>query len=99
MTTTEHEAELRAPRSGAPYVYALVALLGLTALTFGLHFVDLGVLGVAVALGIATAKVTIVALVFMELRHSTTVTRVIAVVAVAFVVLLCLGVYGDVGFR
>jgi caa(3)-type oxidase subunit IV len=85
--------------SGAKYVYALIALLCLTALTFGLHYVTVGELGMAVALTIAAVKVAIVALVFMELRESMVATRAVAAVAVVFVVLLCLGVFADVGFR
>jgi len=86
-------------RSGAPYVYALVGLLCLTALTFGLHFVSLGAASVVIALAIAGAKVCIVGTVFMELRESLAVTRTVAIVAVLFVVLLCLGIAGDVAFR
>src|SRR4051812_15516968 len=101
MDKTEHEivAEHEHPGSGAKYVFTLIALLCLTALTFGLHYVTVGELGMVVALAIAAIKVTLVALVFMELRESMVATRVVALVAVAFVVLLCLGVFGDVGFR
>jgi len=87
------------PASGAPYAYALLALLALTGLSFGLHFAELGAAGPAVALAIAAVKVCIVGTVFMELRASLAATRTLAIVATAFVVLLCLGVYGDVGFR
>jgi caa(3)-type oxidase subunit IV len=107
MDKTEHQemAEREHPGSGAKYVYALIALLCLTALTFGLHYVTVGELGMAVALTIAAAKVGVVALVFMELgelgelRESMAATRAVAAVAVVFVVLLCLGVFADVGFR
>ncbi len=101
MDKTESDvmAEREHPGSGAKYVIALIALLCLTALTFGLHYVTVGELGMTVALTIAAVKVTIVALVFMELRSSMAATRTVAAVAVVFVVLLCLGVVGDVGFR
>lgn len=89
----------RVRSSGAPYVAALVGLLCLTGLSFGLHFAALGAAGTAVALSIAAVKVLIVALVFMELRESMTTTRLVAAVAVVFVALLCLGVVGDVAFR
>ena len=85
--------------SGAPFVLALVGLLALTALSFGLHFVPLGAAGAAIALSIAAAKITIVGVVFMELRESMAATRMIALVSVAFVALLCLGIAGDVAFR
>jgi len=45
------------------------------------------------------ARVDIVGTIFMELRASLAATRTLAIVATAFVVLLCLGVYGDVGLR
>ncbi|NVB78059.1 MAG: cytochrome-c oxidase [Kofleriaceae bacterium] len=86
--------------SGRPYVLALVALLLLTGLTFGMHFAPLGgALGLVVALTIATIKVGIVATIFMELRESFAATRLVAVFGVAFLLLICLGVVGDVAFR
>jgi caa(3)-type oxidase subunit IV len=88
------------PTSGARFVYALAGLLAFTALSFGMHFAPLGGgLGGAVALAIAGAKVSIVGLVFMELRESLAATRIVALVSVGFVALLCLGVIGDVVFR
>jgi cytochrome c oxidase subunit 4 len=87
------------PKSGAPLVYALVALLCLTGLTFGLHFVDLGATSTVIALLIAGVKVCIVAVIFMELRESMAATRTVAIIAAVFVALLCVGIYGDVGFR
>ena len=98
-TESDEMAEREHPGSGAKYVIALIALLCLTGLTFGLHYVTVGELGMIVALTIAAVKVTIVGLVFMELRRSMVATRTVAAVAVVFVVLLCLGVFGDVGFR
>jgi caa(3)-type oxidase subunit IV len=101
MDKTEQQVleEHEHPGSGLRYVFALVALLCLTALTFGLHYVTVGELGIVIALTIAAIKVGIVGLVFMELRESMIATRTVAAVAVAFVVLLCVGVFGDVGFR
>ena len=95
-------ADLTPPEetSGRRYVLALIALLLLTALTFGLHFAPLGgALGISVALLIAAVKVGIVAAVFMELRDAFAATRLVAAVSVAFVALLCLGIVGDVAFR
>jgi caa(3)-type oxidase subunit IV len=95
VQTEGHEAA-----SGRPYVLALVGLLLLTGLTFGMHFAPLGgTLGLLVALTIATIKVGIVAMIFMELRESLAATRIVAVAGVAFLVLICLGVVGDVAFR
>jgi caa(3)-type oxidase subunit IV len=86
-------------QSGARYVIALILLLCLTALTFGLHYVNMGELSMAVALAIAAAKVTIVGLIFMELAGSSVAPRVVAAVTIGFVAVLCLGVFADVGFR
>jgi cytochrome c oxidase subunit 4 len=100
MESTEDQAETRREGgSGSKYVYSLVALLLLTGLTFGLHYIDLSWASMIVALAIATVKVAVVALVFMELSKTMIATRVVAVLAVTFVVLLCLGMLGDVGFR
>jgi caa(3)-type oxidase subunit IV len=52
-----------------------------------------------VALVIATVKALWIAAVFMELAHAHAVPRTIAVVAVLFVVLLCVGTLADVGLR
>lgn len=97
---SERHPDQPEPASGARYVWALLALLALTALTFGLHFAPLGGgLGAAVALTIAGAKVAIVGIVFMELRESLAATRIVALVSVGYVALLCLGVLGDVALR
>lgn len=94
------EAETTAhPSSGMKYVLALVALLVLTGVSFGLAYVPLGAAGPVVALAIAAVKVIIVGLIFMELLTSLAATRLIPVVTVLFVILLCLGIVGDVGFR
>ncbi len=45
---------------------------------------------------IAVAKTLLIALVFMELRHAHASDRIIAVVAVFFVLLLTLGTFADV---
>ncbi len=50
----------------------------------------------ASSLLIAVAKTLLIALVFMELRHAHASDRIIAVVAVFFVLLLTLGTFADV---
>lgn len=92
---SEHEH----PRSGARFVVALVALMALTLLSFGMHYIRLGTLGTVIALTIAGIKVVVVGLIFMELRESLAATRLIPVVTILFVILLCLGIVGDVAFR
>jgi caa(3)-type oxidase subunit IV len=89
-----------ANHSGRPLVIALVCLLALTALTFGLHFAPLGgPLGIVVALAIAAVKVSIVGAVFMELRGSEGALRVVVGMSIGFVALLCLGIIGDIAMR
>jgi caa(3)-type oxidase subunit IV len=100
MTDERDEQERTQASSGTGYILALVGLLALTAVSFGLHEVALGgTAGAVIALVIAAAKVSIVGVVFMELRESLAATRMIAIVTVAFVALLCLGIAGDVAFR
>jgi caa(3)-type oxidase subunit IV len=79
---------------------ALLALLALTAVTFGLHFVAFAEpWGLVVALSIAAVKIGIVATIFMELREVRGSVAVVAAVSLGFVALLCAGIAGDVAFR
>src|SRR3954468_5380229 len=77
---------------------ALAVVLALQYLSLGLHFLGFDGYPV-VALVIAGVMVVISASVFMDLRWSLPVTRVVAVLAVLYFGLLCLGVAGDVAFR
>jgi cytochrome c oxidase subunit 4 len=52
------------------YTIVLVALLALTATTFAVSFIDMGKINAVVAVAIAFAKATLVALIFMHLRYS-----------------------------
>lgn len=82
----------------AKQLLALGVVLVLQYISLGLHF--LGFDGYpAVALVIAGIMVVISASVFMDLRWSLPATRLVAVLAVLYLGLLCLGVAGDVGFR
>jgi cytochrome c oxidase subunit 4 len=71
-------------------VYALVlgVLLGLTALTTAVAYVDLGLASVVVMLTIAVVKATLVVLFFMHLRYSTRLTRVVVGAGIAWLLLL-----------
>jgi cytochrome c oxidase subunit 4 len=57
------------PASMIMLISIFVALLGLTAVTVGVAYVDLGELNLFVAMGIATVKALLVALFFMHLTH------------------------------
>jgi hypothetical protein len=77
---------------------ALGVLLVLQYANLGLHHVGFDGYPV-VALVIAGVMVVISAFVFMDLRWSLPATRLVAVLAVLYLALLCLGVAGDVAFR
>jgi cytochrome c oxidase subunit IV len=62
------------------YVVVFIALLGLTAATVRLSFVDLGHWHMALGLTIAAAKALLIVLFFMHVLHG---TRLIWVIAIA----------------
>jgi caa(3)-type oxidase subunit IV len=82
--------------TGRSLVLAFVALVVLAALSWVTSALGTGT---GLALAIAAAKALVIALVFMELAHAHSVDRIVAVVAVLFVVLLCVGALADVAFR
>ena len=66
-----------------------ITLLVCTYLTYKLAFVELGRFNAAVALGIATLKATVVALIFMHVWHaSETLTKLVVIAAIFFLMLL-----------
>jgi cytochrome c oxidase subunit 4 len=85
--------------SGRPLALTLVALLVLTAISWGVSHLALGRAGIPIALAIATLKAALVAFRFMEIRLASTASRVVVVVTVAFIALLCAGIAGDLGLR
>ncbi len=64
------------------------ALLALTAITVTVAHIDLGQLNVVLALGIASAKATLVALFFMHLRYEHRFHLVILAGAVIFAIMM-----------
>jgi len=90
----------RSPPRGdaAKQLLALAVVLVLQYVSLGLHFLGFDGYSI-VALVIAGIMVVISASMFMELRSSLPATRLVAVLAVLFLGLLCLGVAGDVAFR
>jgi cytochrome c oxidase subunit 4 len=61
----------------ARYFIVYAALLALTFTTYGVAYVPLGQWHVAVALGIAVIKATLVVLIFMHLSESSKLTRLV----------------------
>jgi cytochrome c oxidase subunit 4 len=60
------------------YYRVFAALLGLTLLTVGIAFLDLGPLNTIIALAIAIGKALLVILFFMHLRYSSHLTWIFA---------------------
>jgi cytochrome c oxidase subunit IV len=63
------------------------ALLALTFITVAVTWVNLGPLGVPVAIGIATVKAILVALFFMHLKYDRPFNAVVLVASIFFVIL------------
>jgi cytochrome c oxidase subunit 4 len=86
---TSPEAGAHAPSHAAVYLRVWVGLVVLTAATWGLSTVHVkGGAGVAIALGIASAKGALVALYFMHLRDQPGANRLVLGTALVFVALL-----------
>jgi cytochrome c oxidase subunit 4 len=81
------------------YVKILVALLVATGLTSWVANIDLGPFSTVVALGIATAKMTLVALFFMHIRHSTKLTKLVVVGGLLWLAILLLLTMTDFATR
>ena len=74
--------------SAKGYLLVFAGLIGLTVLTTAVAFVDLGSFSVVVALAIAVCKALLVALFFMHVRHSTSLTKVVIVAALLWLAIL-----------
>jgi len=70
------------------YVLIFFALIGLTALTTGVAYVDLGAFNTVVALAIAFCKMLLVVLFFMGVRHSSGLVRITLVAGFFWLALL-----------
>jgi cytochrome c oxidase subunit 4 len=81
------------------YVLAWLALLVLTAASFGATHLPLGSLALTIALAIASGKAAIVLLVFMHLVEASATVRVVIGTAIVYIVLLSLGIVADVAAR
>jgi cytochrome c oxidase subunit 4 len=81
------------------YAAVLGTLLFLTVLTTAVAYVDLGPLSTVVALGIACTKMTLVALYFMHIRHSTKLTKLVVVGGLLWLMILLLMTMTDFATR
>jgi len=76
-----------------------VCLLALTGITLGVARVDLGFLNVVAALGIATAKASLVVLFFMDLRHEGSLFRNMLLVTLLVLAIFLGFTFFDTGYR
>jgi cytochrome c oxidase subunit 4 len=90
---TDHAPSARA------YAIVWVVLVVLATLSLIAAHEVTGSWGLVVALAIAAVKAALVVAVFMHLAGGRPILRIVFVVAVAFAVLLVVGVLGDVGTR
>jgi cytochrome c oxidase subunit 4 len=66
------------------YYTIFAALMVLTAVTVGVAFVNLGVLNFPVAIGIAITKATLVVLIFMHVKYSSRLTKMVVAISLFF---------------
>jgi cytochrome c oxidase subunit 4 len=81
------------------YVAVWGGLVVLTGVTVGVSYIDLGILNVVVALFIASAKASLVALFFMHLKSENRLVWTFALVPIFFLVLIIGGTLSDTLFR
>ncbi|MEP0844761.1 MAG: cytochrome C oxidase subunit IV family protein [Phycisphaerae bacterium] len=89
------------------YYVVFGALLALTALTTAAAYVHVGGIGplpadaihLAIALSIAAVKATLVGLYFMHIRHAGGLTRLFAIAAIGWLVILMALTFADIARR
>jgi cytochrome c oxidase subunit 4 len=81
------------------YIAVWLALLGFTFLTVFTGHKDLGAINLPLALTIATVKATLVILFFMHMIETPTANRIVFGVSLVFVLVLIIGVFGDLWTR
>jgi cytochrome c oxidase subunit 4 len=77
------------------YTIVLITLLVLTATTCAVSFIDMGKMNAVVAVAIAFAKASLVALIFMHLRYSRRLMRVVAAAGLFWLGILIALTMGD----
>jgi cytochrome c oxidase subunit 4 len=81
------------------YIGIFVALVCLTILTVKVSYYDFGSLNIIVALLVASAKASLVAIFFMHLRHDSLFNALAFIVSFLFLGLFILLTYDDLGRR
>jgi cytochrome c oxidase subunit 4 len=77
------------------YAVTLAALLALTAATCAISFIDLGRMNVVAAVVIAFVKASLVALIFMHLRYSRGIMRIVMASGLFLLAILIALTMGD----
>jgi cytochrome c oxidase subunit 4 len=98
MMTPDAPATHRAP-SAATYLIVWIALVVLATVTLFASRAVTGGWGLVVAFVIASAKAGLVIAYFMHLAGGRPIHRIVFVTAMAFLVLLVIGILSDVGTR
>ena len=93
------EGEKHKRISAMAYLLCLLGLLAFTGLSYGCSRLELGAMEMVVAIAIACAKGTLVALFFMHLLHARGSNAFALVTAVMFVAVLVALLAGDVATR
>jgi len=70
------------------YLLVFLALMGLTALTVGVAFINLGSMNTFIALVIAATKMLLVMLIFMHVKYSSRLTKLAILAAFFWLALL-----------
>ncbi|HEX4808782.1 MAG TPA: cytochrome C oxidase subunit IV family protein [Bryobacteraceae bacterium] len=76
-------------------VKVFLALLVLTGTTIGIDYINLGEWNVVVALAIAVIKASMVAWIFMGVRHVTNLTRLFVIAGITWLSFLILLTFAD----
>lgn len=95
----EKRQEARGLRRFRPQLLAWLALVALLGATWGFAYLPLGAGNLVVALAISTAKLLLVAVIFMELRESAALLRLGAAAGFVFLAILLVLTFADVAVR
>jgi len=96
-TADGHAAEHR--HGTGRYFVVWVLLLAFTGLTAWTGHMDLGRWNLPLALTIATIKASLVVLFFMHMTEASGANRIVFVVSLVFLIVMLLGVFGDLWTR
>lgn len=81
------------------YRNVLITLLTLTVITVAVARIDLGILNIVIAIGIATVKGSLVCLYFMHLKYDNKLNQVVFASAFAFLILFAALTLSDLLMR